>query len=188
MLDSATAREIVDIGRDMFLRGLVSSHGGNISVRVASTVYITGKGSMTSRLSTSDIVEVDLRRENDPGILSASSEYIVHRAIYLNTGALAVVHAHPPYATLLSMSGEIVPVDSEGSYHLRRVPVVAPQNPIASAEAAHLVSEILKNNRAVMVRAHGSFAHGNTLEEAYMLTSALESSAFYVYHLETKRR
>ncbi len=172
----------------MFLRGLVSSHAGNISVRVASTVYITGKGSMTSRLSTANIVEVDLQRDDDPGILNASSEYIVHRAIYLNTGARAVVHAHPPYATLLSMSGEIVPVDSEGSYHLKRVPVVAPQNPIASAEAAYLVSEALKDNRVVMVRAHGSFARGSTLEEAYMLTSALESSAFYVYHLETKRQ
>jgi len=98
MLDSVTAREIIDIGRDMFLRGLVSSHGGNISVRFGSTVYITGKGSMTSRLSTADIVEVDLQRDDDPDILNASSEYIVHRAIYLNTGALPCTRPSSPRA------------------------------------------------------------------------------------------
>ncbi|MDD3847291.1 MAG: class II aldolase/adducin family protein [Syntrophorhabdaceae bacterium] len=186
MVDDARVREIIDFGRDMFLRGLVSSHAGNISVRAGSNICITRKGGMTSRLSPADIVEVDLDGADDDNIRKASSEYVVHRAIYLSTGALAVVHAHPPYATLLSMSGELVPVDSEGAYHLKRVPVVAPQNAIASEEAAQLVSQTLKDNRVVLIRAHGSFARGATLEEAYMLTSTLEASAFYLHHLENR--
>jgi len=187
MLDDAKAGEIIDIGRDMFLRGLVSSHAGNISVREGSRVYITRKGGMTSRLSAADIVEVEMERADDPNILLASSEYIIHRTIYLNTDARAVVHAHPPYATLLSMSGELVPVDVEGGYHLGRVPVATPHNPTASEEAANAVSELLKTNRVVLVRAHGSFARGETLEEAYMLTSTLEASAFYLWNIEKMR-
>jgi L-fuculose-phosphate aldolase len=102
----------------------------------------------------------------------------------MHTGAGAVVHAHPPYATLLSFAGELVPVDAEGSYHFKRIRVASPENPIASIETAELVSEELKESRVVLVRGHGSFARGNTLEEAYMLTSTLESSAFYLYHLK----
>ena len=115
MFEDARIKQIIEIGRDMFLRGLVSSHAGNISVRDGSRVYITRKGGMTSRLSPADIIEVDMERADDPAILIASSEYVIHRAIYAATGAAAVVHAHPPYATLLSMSGEIVPVDVEGA-------------------------------------------------------------------------
>jgi L-fuculose-phosphate aldolase len=124
---------------------------------------------------------------DDPAVLLASSEYIIHRAIYLATSARAIVHAHPPYATLLSMSGELVPVDVEGNYHLGRVPVATPRNPTASEEAAHAVSELMKASRVVLVRAHGSFARGENLEEAYMLTSTLEASAFYLWNMDKTR-
>jgi L-fuculose-phosphate aldolase len=187
MVEDARVKEIIEIGRDMFLRGLVSSHAGNISIREGSRVYITRKGGMTSRLSAADIVEVDMEHADDPAALLASSEYIIHRAIYVATGARAVVHAHPPYATLLSMSGELVPVDVEGGYHLGRVPVAAPRNPTASEEAAHAVSELMKTNKVVLIRAHGSFARGESLEEAYMLTSTLEASAFYLWNIDKMR-
>lgn len=184
MLDGPIIKDFIDIGRDMFVRGLVSSHAGNMSVRAGNLVYITRTRSMTGRLSPSDIIEVDIERPDDPNLNRASTEYAVHRAIYMSTGAGAVVHAHPPYATLLSFAGELVPVDAEGSYHFKRIRVACPQNPIASVETAQLVSEELKESRIVLVRGHGSFARGKTLEEAYMLTSTLESSAFYLYHLK----
>jgi len=64
----------------------------------------------------------------------------------------AVVHAHPPYATLFSFAGELVPVDAEGSYYFKRVRVVSPQNPIASNETAELVSEELKESMIILVK------------------------------------
>ncbi len=186
MLEETILKSFVEIGRDMFLRGLVSSHAGNMSIRAEKRIHITARGTMTGRLKANDIVEVDLGYADDPNILLASSELVVHRAIYLRTGARAVVHAHPPYGTLLSMTeDELVPVDSEGSYHLKRVPVATPESTIASEEAAQAVSEYLTDHRIVLVRGHGSFARGDTLEEAYMLTSSLESSAFYLYHVKT---
>ena len=184
MLDESIIKDFIDIGRDMFLRGLVSSHAGNMSVRAGDRIYITRTHSMTGCLTPADIIEVDSLDPDDPALKRASTEYVVHRAIYTNTGAGAVVHAHPPYATLLSFAGELVPVDAEGSYHFKRVRVMGPQNPIASSETAQLVSEELKKSRIVLVRGHGSFARGETLEEAYMLTSTLESSAFYLHHLK----
>jgi L-fuculose-phosphate aldolase len=137
---------------------------------------------MLGRIKNGDLVDVDLF-EPDSHILRASSEIVVHQAIYRNTSALAVVHAHPPYGTLLSMScDELVPVDSEGSYLFKRVPVVSVEKTVGSLESAELVSEALKDYKIVMLRGHGSFARGDLLEDAFMLTSSLEASAFFIYH------
>jgi L-fuculose-phosphate aldolase len=183
MLENSMVRSFQEIGRDIFLRGLISSHAGNMSVRMGDRIFLTRRGSMLGRLSEKDLVELDISK-NDTHILMASSETVVHRAIYRNTSALAVVHTHPPYATLLSMvDDEIIPVDSEGSYLFKKVPVVSLEKTIGSEEASRVVSEYLKEYRIVLMRGHGSFARGDMLEEAYMLTSSLESSAFYVYHM-----
>ncbi len=113
------------IGRDLFLAGVISSHGGNMSVRMGDRILITRRGSMLARLEERDLIEIGLE-ENDANIMLASTEIIVHRAIYQGTAAQAIVHTHPPYAIARSLvSDEIVPVDSEGSYLLHKVPVVA---------------------------------------------------------------
>jgi L-fuculose-phosphate aldolase len=183
MPEESTFTQFQEIGRDLFLRGLISSHAGNISVRIGSKISITRRGSMLGRIKDGDLVDVDLHKP-DSHVLRASSEIVVHRAIYRNTSALAVVHAHPPYATLLSMiNDELVPVDSEGSYLFKKVPVVSVEKTIGSLESAELVSEALKDYKVVMLRGHGSFARGDLLEDAYMLTSSLEASAFFIYHL-----
>lgn len=187
MLDTPTFDLLRDIGRDLFLRGLISSHAGNISVRAGRKVYITRRASMLGRLVPSDMVEIDLEQK-DANILMASSELAVHRAIYEQTSALSVVHAHPPYATLLSLfNDELIPVDSEGSYLFKKVPVVSVEKTIGSTESSHIVSEALRDYRIVLMRGHGSFARGDMLEEAYMYTSSLESSSFYLHHLSESR-
>jgi L-fuculose-phosphate aldolase len=184
MLEENTFAFFRDIGRDLFLRGLISSHAGNMSLRIAENIYITRRGSMLGRILPDDLVEVDLEKP-DSHVPRASSELVVHRAVYRNTSALAIVHAHPPYATLLSMlMDELIPVDSEGSNLFKKVPVVSASRPAGSEEAAGLISECLKDSKIVMMRGHGSFARGDMLEEAYMLTSSLEASAFFLYHLE----
>jgi L-fuculose-phosphate aldolase len=185
MLEEITVAEFRDIGRDLFLRGLVSSHAGNMSVRTREGICITRTKSMLGRIGSGDLVEVDALGPH-PNDAKASSELIVHRAIYRETGAGAIVHAHPPYATLLSMlADELCPVDSEGCYLLEKVPVVdlARSVTIGLPESAKAVSEALKERKIVVLKGHGSFARGDTLEDAYMLTSSLEASSFYLYHL-----
>ncbi|MHB1127129.1 MAG: aldolase [Bacillota bacterium] len=171
-------------GRDLFLSGIISSHGGNLSVRVGDRILITRRGSMLAHLEERDIIETGLHK-NDSGIALASSEVGVHRAIYQQTSALAIVHAHPPYSVVLSLTrDEIVPVDSEGSYLLHKVPVVAAEQTVGSAEVARIIPPVLKQYKIAMLRGHGSFAAGQFLEEAYQWTSSLECSSQMVYLLE----
>jgi L-fuculose-phosphate aldolase len=189
-LDRLLFKEFQNIGRDMFLRGLVSSHAGNMSIRTGETIHITRRASMLGQLKRTDVISLNLTDNSSPLIGKASSEVSVHKAIYdTNTSALAVIHAHTPYATLLSMTeDEIVPIDFEGSYLFKEVPVICLGKSVGSDEAALLISEPLKEYKIILVRGHGSFARGDTLEEAYMLTSSLESSSFFVYYSQSREK
>jgi len=48
---------------------------------------------------------------------------------------------------------------------------------VASQEVADHASSLLQTHRAVLVRGHGSFAVGGSLEEAFGITTTLEASA-----------
>jgi L-fuculose-phosphate aldolase len=173
-MSSAVLEQFRRFGRDLFVAGLISSHGGNMSVRQGDRILITRRGSMLAQLEERDLVDIGLE-ENDANVTLVSTEIVVHRAIYAQTSALAVVHTHPPYAIAQSLvKDEIVPVDSEGSYLLHKVPVVEAQLTAGSAEVADLVPRWLKEYDLVMLRGHGPFAIGHLLEEAYQLTSVLE--------------
>ncbi|MCL4499825.1 MAG: aldolase [Chloroflexi bacterium] len=164
------------IGADLFISHLITSHGGNMSIRVGDRVLITRRGSMLAHLGEEDVVETGLF-EDDSSLALASTEVIVHKAIYLATNALAVIHAHPVEAIVRSLSeDEIIPADSEGSYFLHKVPVVALAVTAGSKEMADIISNVLKKYKICMLRGHGTFAIGQLLEEAFQWTSVLETS------------
>jgi L-fuculose-phosphate aldolase len=174
MVDQRIYDQFREIGRDMYVDRLISSHGGNLSVRFGDRVIIKRRGAMLGRLKPHDLIETGLEK-NDSGVALASTELIVHRAIYRATPALAVVHAHPRTAIAFSLSrDEIVPIDNEGSYMLKKIPVIAVEMASGSRQMAQTVAEALKEYKIVMLRGHGSFATGQTLDEAFLWTSALE--------------
>jgi L-fuculose-phosphate aldolase len=174
MIDQRLYEEFRDIGRDIYVTGLTSSHGGNMSVRVGNRIIIKRRGAQFGRLKPEDFVETSLY-SHDSGIVRASTELIVHRAIYQKTSALAVIHCHPRTAIVLSLSrDEIIPIDNEGSYLLRKIPVVSVEYASGSQEMAEAVSEALRGYKIIMQRGHGCFAMGQTLEEAFHWVSALE--------------
>lgn len=169
-------------GRDLFLRGLTSSHGGNMSVRMGDRIVITRTGSMLSHLTAEDLIETGLA-DDDSNVMLASSELIVHRAIYQNTSALAIVHVHPPHAVALSLvePEAIIPIDNEGSYVLRKVPIVQTELTTGSKEVARLAAEMLREYKIFMLRGHGCFSTGPLLEEAFQWCSSLEEACKIMY-------
>ena len=163
-------------GRELLKMGLISSHGGNLSVRRSDKLLITRRGCMLGDLQEGDIIETVLEHEEETPL--ASTEVMVHRAIYQTTSARAIIHCHPPFAIALSLGMDvIIPLDSEGAYHLHRVPVVMASETVGSKEVAQSLPPILKEHSIAMVRGHGSFAVGRALEEALMVSSSLETSS-----------
>jgi L-fuculose-phosphate aldolase len=179
-------QEMAKYGRKLVEHGLVESNFGNISVRAGDRMLITRSGTALDEISGDNVVEVDIRDTSSLDII-ASSETVVHRAIYEKTSALAIIHAHCPYSVVESLlagpGGAIVPVDSEGQYFLGNIPVVC--GGIGSLELATNLAGALSGHRGAVVFSHGTFAIGKTLGEAYIVTTQLEHSCRvkYLYEL-----
>lgn len=176
MVDDRIYQLFRDIGRDLYVANMISSHGGNLSVRLGDRLIIKRRGAMLGQLKPHDLVETGIEK-NDSGVALASTELIVHRAIYKNTPALAVVHCHPRTAVAFSLSrDEFVPIDNEASYLLKKVPVVTEEFASGTPEMANKVARALQDYKIIMLRGHGSFAIGQTLDEAFQWSSTLEES------------
>lgn len=175
------------VGHDLYASGAVSSHGGNLSVRLAGDrMLITRTGSMIGRLAESDLIETSLVACGDASDAECSVELVVHRAIYAATGAGAIVHAHAIQTVARSLVDDvIVPVDSESLLRLESVPVVTSATTIGSPEAAAKLSEALRTRRVAVLKGHGPFAVGETLEDAYQAISCLEASCHVLNILDS---
>ncbi|MBN1863172.1 MAG: aldolase [Dehalococcoidales bacterium] len=161
------------VGRDLCAQGLIS-HAGNLSIRLGDRLIITRRDSNLSRLEENDLVETGIDK-NDRCTPLASIELPVHRAIYHETSAKAVVHAHPPHAVALSLiETELVPPCGEGSPQLERVPVLGWNMEVKPGGLSDIIARVLKESHIVMARGHGSFAIGQLLQEALNYTTMLE--------------
>lgn len=173
------------IGHDLFARGLVSSSSGNLSIKLGERIIITRRGSRLDCLEEHDLIETGLSK-NDRSTPLASTELAVHRAIYRETPALAIVHAHPPHCVALSLvETEIIPNDSGGLSMVGQVPVLGWHMKVRPGGLAEIIAQALKQHRIIMVHSHGSFAIGQLLEEAYKYTATLEESCRVVCLLKS---
>ncbi|MHA1369566.1 MAG: class II aldolase/adducin family protein [Promethearchaeota archaeon] len=168
-------------------RGYNSASSGNISVRRGSKMYITRRGSMKGDLHPIDIVEVDLEKL-ESSIVIASTETYIHKNIFLRTPALATIHCHPPNTVALSMfytdvlkQDHIIPIDVEGHYLLKKVPIITLENPTGSKEMEETIPEVLKNYSIMILRGHGVFSRGPNLTEAYNWITVLEEAATIIF-------
>ena len=177
--------KLAEIGRVLWEEGLVTSHGGNLSVRTSPRqILITKTGTKLGFLKPDDFLKVPIpsSKEEFP---EASSELIVHSEIYMQTDHKAVVHAHPPHTVALSFLQEkIIPPDTEGRLTYKECPVIEVKRPHASEELAEAVARALRTNRIVCVKGHGTFAAGQKVEEALFFTSAVEFSARLIFLLK----
>ncbi|HXX56733.1 MAG TPA: class II aldolase/adducin family protein [Thermodesulfovibrionales bacterium] len=160
----------------MYEAGFVSYRAGNMSVRTKEGLLITKSGAPLGFLDESLLVAGPL----DAPLPGASVELPVHQHIYRYTDAAAIIHAHPPFAVVLSLLSEaILPADTEGALPLGDVPVI-----IKSEVSDYLeIAGLLRERVAVLMRGHGSFTRGGSLEEAFSRTSTLEASCRILYRL-----
>lgn len=165
-----------DIGRDIYLGRLTSSHGGNMSLRDGDRIWITRRGSMLGRLAEADLVWTTMEPCDRDEV--CSREIVVHREIYRQTDAAAIVHAHPVHTIFRSMLADsIEPIDSESLYVFGpSIPVVSSAQTVASPEAAVKLAAALREHPIAVLRSHGPFSRGATLEQAFYHVSALEAS------------
>lgn len=84
--------EFQQVGRDLYAAGLVSSHGGNMSVRQGEGLIITSHGSRLGHLADQELVEVGSGSE--PRV-EPSMDLALHQAIYAASTIWASCRSSP---------------------------------------------------------------------------------------------
>lgn len=171
-------QDLIAVGRQLYERGLQSTRSGNISVRQRDCFIISKTGTNLGRLEPGDLISVPL----DPAVPiphAASCESAVHRAIYNACAAQAIVHAHGPYAIALAEVEDdgVQPIHNEAIAGLRWIPIV--DTTVTSGEGGERPGPIADQMRewcSLIVRGHGAFVTGSSLDEALYRMLLLEEA------------
>ena len=181
-------QEMAKFGKKLVDHGLVESNFGNISVRIAERMIITKSGVALDEITEDGVVEVPIEGTSELDRI-ASTETVVHRAIYRNTPALAIMHAHCPYSVVQTLIGDpdsISPLDSEGIHFLHEIPVF--RGMMGTPELAEGAANALSDHKGAIAYSHGTFAIGKTLAEAYIITTQIEHSCRIKYLVDLAKK
>ena len=161
VLEKSLLSHFQEVGRDMYLTGLVSSHAGTLSTADGESDRISKRNAMLGRLAAKDFLE--LSPEGEPSE-DAPEDVLIHRAIYRVTGAKAVIHARPPATMALALFA----ADNKG------LSTTISQRQLGSTEVADLMGQMLKDTRVAVLRGRGVFAWGDDLDQALHMISLLD--------------
>jgi ribulose-5-phosphate 4-epimerase/fuculose-1-phosphate aldolase len=175
-------RQIADLCRSLFERGLAHGSAGNVSARLGEHVLVSPTNSCLGRLDPARLSKVTLAGEHVGGD-KPSKEAPLHLGIYRERpDAGAVVHLHSTYATLLSCLADTDPDDAMAPItpylmmRVGRVPMV-PYHPPGSDALADAVRAKAGRHRAVLMANHGFVVAGKTFEDAVFNAEELEENA-----------
>lgn len=163
----------------MLERAEIIDHSGHCSVRRdAGSFYINSGASVRSALTPADIVVADL----DGGLLEGAArpplEFHIHSEIYRTRPDVAVVmHTHPRWSTLLTMTGSTLkPVYAQGTL-LGDVPVMDSPLSINTKSMGQQLAATLGQARAILLKSHGAVVVGGDIIECFALATYLEENA-----------
>ena len=187
-----------ETGRAIMLTRGNNTHSGNLALRDPDdrdVFHITASGSQLGALVASDIVPVHFSRVSW-GDGRASTESTIHRKILALPGVEASIHAH--YLSAISVSFDakeaenfllyegnvqgteefsFVPVDRTGAWLLGRVPSGTYLEPVGSKEMEARIPRYLADSPATLVKGHGPFVRGRSLEECLHVLGVVDASA-----------
>jgi L-fuculose-phosphate aldolase len=181
---SDAARRMADCCRRLADLGLIAGADGNVSVRVAGDrVLVTPSGLIKANLCPEDMVEVDLAGGVIQGRHRPSGELDLHLQILRARGDVtAVIHAHPPVATGISVAGQEFDWDvlPEMVFLVGRVPIV-PYSPPGTPALGEQIGRFVREHDALILANHGAVSMGASLDEAQIRMETLEHSAKIVF-------
>ena len=171
--------EIIQVGKEMYRKGLIVGVDGNISTRLEDgSIAITGSGFCKGALKPEDISLVDLRGTLLSGPKPAR-DLRMHLAVYREKeDARAVIHAHPPVITGFSATkydfGNVI--FPEALFNFNGISFSDYAVPI-SVDVSRKVTETLSrnpNSRAVVLANHGALTYGDTVRQAFYEMESVE--------------
>ena len=178
--------EVIKYAKKLNDTNLSPLRSGNVSVRTdlkgKEGFFITPSGIKYNDLQEDKIVFLEMdEKKNEQKImdygLNPSSEWKFHQDIYINKPeAIAIVHAHSPYATAVSAHGKNIP-----AFHY--MVALAGGNDIKCADYATFGTKQLSKNiiqalnerKGCLMSNHGQVAFGKNLDQAFELAEEIEN-------------
>lgn len=179
-------KEICEIGKRIYDKGMVASNDGNISVKLSDNEFLcTPTGVSKGFMTPEYICKVD----KDGKVLQAnagfkpSSEIKMHMRVYKERPDVkSVVHAHPIYATSFAIAGIPLtqPIMPEAVIALGCVPIAEYGTP-STEEIPNAVAKYLPYYDAVLLENHGALTFSDSLLAAYHKMESVEFYAKLLY-------
>ncbi len=178
--------EVIKYAKKLNDTNLSPLRSGNVSVRTDLSgkegFLITPSGIKYDDLHQDKIVFLEMdEKKNEKKILdhglNPSSEWKFHQDIYINKpDAIAIVHAHSPYATAVSAHGKNIP-----AFHY--MVALAGGNDIKCADYATFgtkqlsenIIQALNDRKGCLMSNHGQVAFGKNLDQAFELAEEIEN-------------
>ncbi|MGB9115390.1 class II aldolase/adducin family protein [Bradyrhizobium sp.] len=176
--DRAKRQSIINACRQMNQSGLNQGTSGNISLRHGDGMLITPTSTPYEAMQPEEIVFMNLDGAFDAN-QRPSSEWRFHRDILKARPEVnAVVHAHPPYATILAIMGLSIPpihymIACAGGDTIR----CSPYATFGTQELSEHAVAALEDRSACLLAHHGMIAIGPSLAKAMWLAVEVETLA-----------
>ena len=192
------AEEIVEAGNFLNHFGLCPATSGNLSRRLEGQfIAITASGNHKGKLSTEDVLIVDLNGNAQDSAKKTSAETLLHTAIYTQIKDVgAVLHTHslngvvltrlmPSEKALITSGYEIHKIFPGITTHdsCLEIPIFENYQDIA-AMADEVITYLQKHPQTYgfLIRGHGFYTWGCDMKEAELRTEAFE----YLFKAELK--
>ena len=178
MSEHTKRQSIIDACREMNRLGINQGTSGNISLRHDGGMLITPTSVPYDAMRVEQIVFMKLDSTPEAG-QRPSSEWRFHRDILKARPEVnAVVHAHPPFATILAIMGREIPplhymIACAGGETIR----CAPYATFGTAELSHHAVAALEGRSACLLAHNGMIAVGASLTKAMWLAVEVETLA-----------
>jgi L-fuculose-phosphate aldolase len=180
--DHAIREAVIATALAMSAAGINRGKSGNVSVRLRREGFdgflVTPSGLPYADTTSGDVVAMTLAGEPH-GHRVPSSEWRFHRDIYANrSDALAIVHAHAPFATSLACLHRDIPpfhymVAVAGGADIR----CAPYATFGTQQLSDHAVAALEGRNACLLANHGMIALGASLAQALALAIEVETLA-----------
>lgn len=175
---------VVAYGKKLVETGLTTGTGGNLSVVSEDRNYmaISPSGLDYFQTQVEDVVILDLDGNQVEGERKPSSEYDMHRILYLNRRDVgAVVHTHSKYCAVLAcLHWNIEPVHYLIGFAGKNVRCT-PYETFGTPELAEVALQGIKDRYAVLLGNHGLLCAGPDLNYAFDTAEETEFCAEIYY-------
>ncbi len=170
-------KKIIDMGKLLWSKDLVSGLNGNISLKVdANQILITATKTCLGFLEEKDILLVNLMKEDGKQTLGTSTEKLLHTILYKSfVNIQAVIHTHTPY-----INGYFLERDTftsriiESKIALGEVRSAEQLTP--SVTDVGPVLEMMTQSNIGVLRNHGVLAMGENLFDCFLYIQSLEEA------------